>query len=247
MTESIESNLHLYSLALDGSLWLRQAWFTNNFSVATCDHFWCCDGLCLTLHTDEPKRLCSSHTITRKEQESTATSISKFRPNSKPIHFGTAAYNLSSYQNALALHCQDCFLYPVEWQEHPIIRSEVCVKRGLEAFHLAWCVEEAGLSAVVGQFLFTVFWLADDGRQLLLSGRVVEVDKVLFCLRRHTNGGQFCVIVLDHHPCPVLWGGEKTSEWEMYFFFFYKTILFKKINQTRTKSKYPGVLPVMLQ
>lgn len=82
------------------------------------------------------------------------------------------------------------------------------LKRRSEALHRAWRVEEAGLSAAVGQFLFTVLGLADDGRQLLLSGRVVEVDKVLFCLRRHMDGGQFCVVVPDHHPCPVLCIGE---------------------------------------
>lgn len=78
------------------------------------------------------------------------------------------------------------------------------MKRGFQTLRLALRVEEAGFSAAVGQFLFTAVRLADDGRQLLLSRRVVEVDKVSFCLGRHTHGGQFCVIVLNHHPCPVL-------------------------------------------
>lgn len=140
-------------------------------------------------------------------------------------------------QNALALNCNGCFLYLVEWREHPIIHSEVHVEGGFEIL-LACRVEEAGFPAVVGQFLFTVFWLAEDGRQLLLSRRVVEVDEVQFCLRRHVHGGHFCIIVLDHHPCRVLWVGEKAGGIEKCSFI--KSIVLKIL--IRLEQKNPNIL-----
>lgn len=66
-------------------------------------------------------------------------------------------------------------------------------------------VEEAGLPAVVGQFLFAVLWLADGSQQLLLLRWVVEVNRMLGHSRRGSHSGQLSVVVQEHHPCVFLW------------------------------------------
>lgn len=76
---------------------------------------------------------------------------------------------------------------------------------------LTWHVEQAGLPAVVGQLLLAVLWLAGDCCQLLLFRSIVKVWYMLVSLRGRMHSGQFGVIMLDHHPCHVLWGRDENS------------------------------------
>lgn len=69
---------------------------------------------------------------------------------------------------------------------------------------LTWGVEETGHFAVIRQFLFTVLRLLNNGQHLLFLRRVVKVDWILVYACKWSESGQFCVVVLDHHPCVLL-------------------------------------------
>lgn len=65
-------------------------------------------------------------------------------------------------------------------------------------------VEDARPSAMVSQLLLTVFWLADEGRKLLLLRCVLKVNSELIGARLRTDFGRLCVIVLHHRPSFIL-------------------------------------------
>lgn len=73
-------------------------------------------------------------------------------------------------------------------------RSILSIKR------LTWCVQEAWLFAVVGEFLLAALGSGNYGRELLGVGRILKGGQMLSAPRGRSQFGELGVIVLDHRP-----------------------------------------------